>query len=110
MIIDQRTRKYGSVKINFAGREIYATKAPAYLYQKTSAPVIFCYTKRDNNGKFIIQFFDVPLTKDIEKDTQIIQDKILEFIKKDPSNWFWLHSKFKSRKRVLRELNNLSRI
>ena len=103
LLIDQRTRKPGSVKINFAGEKVYATAAPAFLYKKLKSPVLFAYSERTNNHHKIT-FYELKLNNNIEESTQIIQDIIKDFIINNPYNYFWLHSKFKSRRRVIENI------
>ncbi len=104
LLVDQRTRKKGSIKIDFFGHEIYATSAPAFLYKKLKSPVLFAYPERLKNHKHSVKYFEINLTDDIGESTQIIQDKIKELILKNPYNYFWLHSKFKSRRRVVKNI------
>ena len=104
LLVDQRTRKPGSVKINFFGYKIYASSAPAFLYKKLQSPVLFAYPERINENKHTVKFFEINLTDNIEESTQIIQNVVKELILKNPYNYFWLHSKFKSRRRVIRNI------
>lgn len=112
LIIDQRSRKENSCLIDFFGEKIYCNTTPAFLSLKTGAPVIGCYAKRDKNNIHHFYFTDeIQLERTgnfeeaINKNTQIIHNKINEIILDSPENWFWLHSKFKSKRRVLLELN-----
>ncbi len=104
LLVDQRTRKPGSVKIDFFGHKIYATTAPAFLHKKLKSPVLFAYPERVNKFAHKIKYLEINLTDDIQESTQIIQDKIKELILKNPYNYFWLHSKFKSRRRVIQNI------
>ncbi len=112
-IMDQRTRKENSVLIDFFGEKIYCTSAPAYLAMKLNVPLILCYGERLNNSKFIFHFKKEILIEHtgnfhelLQKNTQKIHDEIKELILENPKNWFWLHAKFKSKRKTLKEINN----
>ncbi len=113
-IIDQRSKKKDSVTVDFFGKKIPCTSAPAYFALKTGAPVLFCFTeKMENRDGYILNITEeIKLDRDKDKDfntllqinTQILHDKIADRILRNPDNWYWLHSKFKSKRRVLKEI------
>jgi KDO2-lipid IV(A) lauroyltransferase len=110
-IMDQRTRKENSALIDFFGEKIYCTTAPAYLATKLDVPLLLCYAERGENGKHIFHFekeIEICRKGDFEellnKNTQKIHDEIKNLILKKPENWFWLHAKFKSKRKTLLEI------
>ena len=112
LIIDQRSKRENSVKINFFNEKIYSVTTPAFLALKTGAPIIGCFAERDSNNNHHFYFTDeIVINRDgninelMRENTQIIHDKITEIIISKPENWFWLHSKFKSKRRVLSEVD-----
>ncbi len=117
-IMDQRTKKDSSTLIDFFGEKIYCTTAPAYLALKLDVPVLLCYSERVQGGKHIFHFDkEINLKQDGEKfeklvheNTQKIHDEIAKLILEKPENWFWLHAKFKSKRKTLLEFKNFSGI
>ncbi len=110
-IIDQRGKKDNSVKVEFFGEKIYCSSAPVYFSLKTGAPIVFSYVEKKNDTYWLCFSDEIVLDRDNGKDfqslleinTQKIHNIIKDNILKNPENWYWLHSKFKSKRRVLEE-------
>ncbi len=114
LLVDQRSRAKNSTKINFFGEEIFASKAPAYFALRNNSPIVLLYSERGEDGVHNFYFVEeLEIIRDsdnieelITSNTQLINDKLTEIILKNPNNWFWLHSKFKKRKQLLKELSS----
>jgi len=104
LLLDQNVDWYDGEWVDFFGRPACTNKGMALLARATGAPVIPYYNWRGEDGKFDVYFDpEVPLIKTADK-TQDIWDntqsytKVLEnIIRQNPSQWFWLHQRWKTK-------------
>ena len=100
LMIDQRLSS--SIRVPFFNQPATTTTTPAQLALKYDALLVPVFLKRLKKTHFEF-FIEEPLvvkkTNDYEKDifniTQIMNKKIEEFIKIDPSSWLWSHDRWK---------------
>ena len=100
LMIDQRLSS--SIRVPFFNQPATTTTTPAQLALKYDALLVPVFLKRLKKTHFEF-FIEDPLvvkkTNDYEKDifniTQIMNKKIEEFIKIDPSSWLWSHDRWK---------------
>ncbi len=101
--IDQNAGKEG-VFVDFFGRPASAPAAPVVFAQRTGAPLVPMYIIREGRKRHrLIIEPEVPLvnTGDKEKDlitnTQRLTRVIERYVRKYPSQWWWMHNRWKSK-------------
>jgi len=93
------------LRVNFFGKPAMTPSAPIKLAIKFNLPILFVRSIRTHGANFKI-YIDGPyeikdLLKDIKKteDTELaltkkMNEAIEDWIKKDPSQWFWVHRRW----------------
>jgi KDO2-lipid IV(A) lauroyltransferase len=100
MLVDQKMND--GISVPFFGKAAMTAPAIARLAIKFDCPVIPSQVIRTNKANFILKFYP-PLkyekTEDQEQDVyniMVIINQLLEgWIKEHPSQWFWLHNRWK---------------
>jgi KDO2-lipid IV(A) lauroyltransferase len=100
LMIDQRLSS--SIRVPFFNQLATTTTTPAQLSIKYDALLVPVFLKRLKNTNYEF-FIEEPLvvkkTNNYEKDifniTEILNKKIEEFIKVDPTCWLWSHDRWK---------------
>jgi KDO2-lipid IV(A) lauroyltransferase len=105
MLGDQNAGKHG-VFVDFFGMPASTYPGIAKTALKLNCPVIFSACLRQSNGrcKFYIEkpiFFTriKDLDADVEKYTQEITTLLENWVRQYPSQWFWLHRRWKTKRR-----------
>jgi KDO2-lipid IV(A) lauroyltransferase len=100
LMIDQRLSS--SIRVPFFNQPATTPTTPAQLaikYDALLVPVFLKRLKKTNYEFFIEEPLEVKKTNNYEKDifniTAIMNKKIEEFIKVDPSSWLWSHDRWK---------------
>jgi KDO2-lipid IV(A) lauroyltransferase len=91
-----------SIRVPFFGREVPTFEGPSRLALRNRAPMLFAECIRDENENYRITFHLVPyhdLTGDssanIKELTYRHTHLLEEIIRKHPSQWLWLHRRWK---------------
>ncbi|MDD2365347.1 MAG: lysophospholipid acyltransferase family protein [Desulfuromonadaceae bacterium] len=101
MLTDQAAGEQNGVLINFLGRKAWALKAPAVIAHKTGVPVIPVFGYRGNGTQHTITFHpEYTLNGDksescIEKDVKALSKYLEDYICTHPSEWYWIHRRWK---------------
>jgi KDO2-lipid IV(A) lauroyltransferase len=92
----------GGVYVNFFGKSVPSAGGPAILAKRTGVPIIPAYICRDKNNHnkiTILPEIHLQQENDLEKfvsvNTQILIDWIAEILLKHPTEWLWLHNRWK---------------
>ncbi|MFH1784197.1 MAG: lysophospholipid acyltransferase family protein [bacterium] len=102
VLIDQDTKVQG-VFVDFFGRKAYTPQGLATLALRTGAAVVPSFIVRDGYKHKIILKEELSLThsgdeaKDLEINTQTFTKIIEEVIRQHPSQWVWMHERWKTR-------------
>ncbi|MFZ7124643.1 MAG: lysophospholipid acyltransferase family protein [Desulfobacterales bacterium] len=103
LVMDQRVGRKEGLFIDFFGDVSLTTKGPAYLALLTGAPVLPVFIRRSGGG-FVVEIGkEIPLfrsgdrTRDIAENTLKYNQAIESFIRKHPSQWMWVHRRWKIR-------------
>ncbi len=107
ILIDQDTDVRG-VFVDFYGKPAYTPIGAAMLAMDSSAPVLpmFYLKKPDDTFMFIIEK-EIPLVRtgnrreDMEENTRRFHRVIEKYIKEYPTQWVWMHNRWKTRPEVL---------
>ncbi len=101
ILMDQSVLPEEGYVISFLGRGAWTTKAPALIARKTGAPVLPAFIRRTGNGNEITIYPEVELSANddredaLKDDTQRLSSFIEDYIRENPSQWLWLHRRWK---------------
>lgn len=100
ILLDQHISPPGSVPTDFFGRQAYTTTAITNLAMKYRVPVVptFCHRLPDNRYKIWSEpmfFLEGEGEHAIKENTQVLTDIIASVVRRDPSQWFWMHKRWR---------------
>jgi KDO2-lipid IV(A) lauroyltransferase len=105
LLIDQNVAWYDGMFVDFFGRPAATTTGAALLAMHTGAAVLPAFTRRLENGKFVLEIGDeVELAATGNRDADALANtqrftKIAEDnIRKYPDQWFWVHQRWKTKR------------
>jgi KDO2-lipid IV(A) lauroyltransferase len=103
-LITDENRRFGGVFVNFFNHLASTTPGPALLHLRTGADIIPIVLLRnpDNTHKLVIE---PPLVfsykgnheEDVKEITQVITQKIEEYVCKYPTQWTWTNRRWRTR-------------
>lgn len=103
ILMDQSVFKNDGYVIDFLGRPAWTTKMPSLIAKKTGAVVLPIFINR-YRGRHVISIYpevDLSKEKDTEKalfhDTKRFSGFIEDYIRQHPSEWLWIHRRWKKR-------------
>jgi len=109
ILIDQDTDVRG-VFVDFYGKPAYTPIGAAMLAMDSGAPVLpmFYLKKPDDTYKFIIeQEIRLVMTgnrrQDMEENTRRFHEVIEKYIRKYPTQWVWMHNRWKTTPEMIEE-------
>jgi KDO2-lipid IV(A) lauroyltransferase len=105
--VDQDARQTG-VYVNFFGRPASTHRAPALLALKYGAPIVLANVYREGSVNYAV--LSDPIYPDafrghadaVKALTQAYTDKIEEYVRQHPDQWFWMHDRWKTAERIAR--------
>jgi KDO2-lipid IV(A) lauroyltransferase len=101
ILMDQAVLADEGYVIDFLGRGAWTTKMPALIARKTGASVIPVFIHRTNGNHTIKLYPEVELSKNNDRETAVIEDTkrfseyIERYIQEHPSEWLWIHRRWK---------------
>lgn len=95
ILIDQSVIPREGVIVDFLGAPAWTTKMAASIARRTSSAVVPAFMKRTGNGHVIKILPEVQLGGDDTEDTQEMTKTIEEYIRENPSDWLWIHRRWK---------------
>lgn len=102
IMIDQDTAVPG-IFIDFLGKTAYTPTGAARLAFDSRSEVVPMFIKRQKNNRHLFKIYPAMsfidtgnVDDDIMKNTQQYSDIIGEFIKENPTQWVWMHERWKS--------------
>lgn len=101
ILMDQAVLSDEGYVIDFLGRGAWTTKMPALIARKTEVPVVPVFIKRTANGHEITLYPEVRLSSNTDPESAVIEDTktfsqfIEDYIKEHPSEWLWIHRRWK---------------
>jgi KDO2-lipid IV(A) lauroyltransferase len=111
LLIDQDTTKVKSTFVDFFGMTASTPVGAALLAIKTGAAVLPAFSHLGDDGMQYIEILpEIPLRytgnedEDIQFNTQVFTGFIEEQIRKYPTQWVWMHERWKTRKPVAAEM------
>lgn len=104
ILLDQHISPPGSVPTDFFGRKAYTTTAIANLAMKFNIPVVPMFSYRQADGRYRIYaepmlFLDGDDEQAVAENTQKLTDIIETAVRRKPSQWFWMHKRWRVEER-----------
>lgn len=103
LLIDQRVNE-GAVEVNFFGHKALTTSLPAICAVRLGTPVYYLFCERTPDPKYIMKVEGpAPIEisgsndRDIRVNTQYFNDRVEAEIRKDPTQWLWMHNRWRIR-------------
>ncbi|SHI93011.1 KDO2-lipid IV(A) lauroyltransferase [Malonomonas rubra DSM 5091] len=103
ILLDQHIAPPGAVPTRFFGRLAYTTTAITNLAMKYQIPVVPTFCLRQPDGRYRVEALPMIMLEGegeaaLERNTQMLTDLIEAAVRKDPSQWFWMHERWKAEK------------
>jgi KDO2-lipid IV(A) lauroyltransferase len=101
ILMDQSVLPEEGYVIDFLGRGAWTTKMPALIARKTGAAAIPAFIHREDHGHRIMIYPEVELSGDddkekaVKEDTERFSEYIEKYIREHPSEWLWIHRRWK---------------
>jgi KDO2-lipid IV(A) lauroyltransferase len=95
VIMDQSVLPEEGVVMDFLGAPAWITKMPAALARRTSASVVPVFIRRNNGVHEITVHPAVELVGEDAEDTKRMSRYMEDYIRENPSEWLWMHRKWK---------------
>ena len=96
VLIDQKVQESEGIQVTFFGRDVYTTSVVATMKEKLGIAVVPIFLVRIENGKYNLLVGDpIEQTGDTTTMTQAYNFAMEEVIKQYPSQWFWMHNRWK---------------
>lgn len=98
ILIDQNSTREEGVFIDFFGRKACANAAFVKFAHRTGAAVVPGFALwSEAERRYVLRFYpEVPMTGDVEVDTQRVHSVIEGVIRKYPDQWLWIHRRWKT--------------
>lgn len=103
ILADQDIASLEGVFVDFFGHPAYTPTAPVILSLATGAPIIpmFIVRERGRNRIYVEEPLELDITGnkeiDIKVNTQKWSDTIESYIRRYPSQWVWMHQRWKTK-------------
>jgi len=99
ILLDQHISPPGSEPTDFFGRSAYTTTAISNLAMKYQVPVVpmFAYRLPDNRYRIWAEpmlFLKGKGEQAVAENTQYLTNIIEQIVRRDPSQWFWMHKRW----------------
>ncbi|MBI4683766.1 MAG: lysophospholipid acyltransferase family protein [Nitrospirae bacterium] len=101
ILMDQAVLPNEGYTIDFIGRKAWTTKMPALIAMKTGAAVLPTFIHRTDKGHVMKIHPEVKLSEISDKEKAVVEDTkrfsgfIEDYIKAYPSEWLWIHRRWK---------------
>jgi KDO2-lipid IV(A) lauroyltransferase len=101
ILMDQAVLQDEGFIIDFLGRGAWTTKMPALIARKTGVPVIPVFLSREGDRHVLTIYPEAPLKceerseSSLKEDTHLLSSYVEEYIKQHPSEWLWMHRRWK---------------
>ena len=101
ILMDQAVLAEEGFVIDFLGRGAWTSKVPAMIARKTAAAVVPAFIRREGKGHEISIYPEVTLSSlsdyehAVREDTQRFSRFIEDYIRQNPSQWLWVHRRWK---------------
>lgn len=100
VLLDQHISPPGSVVTDFFGRKAYTTTAIANIAMKHQVPIVPVFFLRQADGRYKVWAEPMLILSEdgenaVNENTQRLTDIIEVAVRKDISQWFWMHKRWR---------------
>jgi len=101
VLLDQRISPREGVPVQFFGRTAFTTPIITQIAKKNRVPIVpmFCYRQPDDRYLVVaepaIRLDDDLSSEAIQQDTQHLTDILEQAIRREKSQWFWMHRRWR---------------
>lgn len=101
ILMDQAVLPDEGYVTDFLGRGAWTSKMPALLARKTGASAVPAFIRRTGQGHEIMVYPELALSSNsnqeeaVKEDTKRFSAFIEEYIKENPTQWLWMHRRWK---------------
>jgi KDO2-lipid IV(A) lauroyltransferase len=100
MLADQAAFPADGTLIEVMGRMAWAYKAPVIIAQKSGAPLLPTFIHREGDQQVITFYPEHPFSGDmseqgIQRETQALARYVEDFVVAHPTQWYWVHRRWK---------------
>ncbi len=98
ILIDQNSSREEGVFIDFFGRKACANAAFVKFAHRTGAAVVPGFALwSEAEQRYVLRFYpEVPMTGDVQVDTQAVHSVLESIIREYPDQWLWIHRRWKT--------------
>lgn len=102
VLIDHHIRKSEAVQVPFFGRPAWTTPIITQMAMKRNIPVVPIFVYRNEDWTYRVEidepiFLEGELShENVTDNTALLTRTIEDAIRKDPSQWFWVHKRWKN--------------
>lgn len=94
--MDQGVLPSEGILIDFLGAPAWTTRMPAAIAKRTGAEIAPVFMRREPDGSSVLTILPSPkLTGDEVQDTKLMSSYIEDYIRKNPTQWLWIHRRWK---------------
>jgi len=99
ILIDQNTTLEEGTFVDFFGIKTCAGTAFSAFHKHTGAAVVPGFALwEEREQKYVLRFYpEVPMTGDVQEDTQRVHAVLEAVIRQYPDQWLWIHRRWKTR-------------
>jgi KDO2-lipid IV(A) lauroyltransferase len=104
ILLDQHISPPGSIETEFFGRKAYTTTAITNLAMKYGVPVVPMFNLRESDDRYRL-WIEKPLLLEgegeqaVAENTQLLTMIIENAIRRDVSQWFWMHRRWRVKRK-----------
>jgi KDO2-lipid IV(A) lauroyltransferase len=109
MLVDQSAIPKEGVHIDFLGRPAWAMKSPIVIARRTGGTVLPAFIKRTSTGHTVRIHPEIVLSSHEDPETAIAEDTrtfarfVEDYVKENPTQWYWIHRRWKTYKKRHRQ-------
>jgi len=102
ILLDQHISPPAGVRVNFFGRPAYTTPIIPQIAMKQGTPIVPSFSYRRDDNRYDIYFgpmivFEKETGEEaILRNTQVLTDQIEAAVRKEITQWFWVHKRWRS--------------
>ncbi|GAW69051.1 lipid A biosynthesis acyltransferase [Geoanaerobacter pelophilus] len=102
LLIDQAVHPDGGVLVDFLGRPAWTIRLPALIGRKSGAPMVPGFIHREGSKNIVTLYpeYQMSTLEDPElaaaEDTRALTRFIEEYVIQHPTQWYWVHKRWKN--------------
>ena len=103
LLLDQHVSPPGSIRVDFFGRKAYTSTVITSLAMKYRIPIVQAFCLRQPDHRFRAWFEPMIILEGegdeaVAENTQYLSHLMEAAIRQDPSQWFWVHRRWRKKK------------